>query len=86
MNEKFYIIDYTNSFFNIILGRGIQKKYRLYIDPDDDCLYQKTKRGIKRITEIYNNHTSLKTPMCNAIIIEKNKGIGSTLLQRRKTN
>jgi hypothetical protein len=84
VNEKFYIIDYTNPFFNIILGRGIQKKYRLYIDPDDDCLYQKTKKGIKRITEIYNNHTSLKTPMCNAIIIEKNKGIGSTLLQKEE--
>ena len=46
MNEKFYIIDNTNPFFNIILGRGIQK-YRLYIDPDDNCLYQKTKKGIK---------------------------------------
>ena len=70
--EDFYIIDYENPYFDIIFGRGIQKKYRLFIDPDDDCVYQKTKKGPKKITEIVtNNDISNSTPIMNTIIITK---------------
>jgi len=49
--EKFYIINQSNPYFDIIFGRGIQKKYRLYIDPDDDCIIKKIKEVLKRLPE-----------------------------------
>ena len=69
--EKFYIINQSNPYFDIIFGRGIQKKYRLYIDPDDDCIYQKNKRGPKKITEIISDtrNNDIEIPLMNSIII-----------------
>ena len=73
--EDFYIIDYENPYFDIIFGRGIQKKYRLFIDPDDDCVYQKTKKGPKKITEIVTNNDIFNSiPIMNTIIITKESG------------
>jgi len=43
VNERFYIIDYINPYFDVVLGRGIQKKYSFSIYQDDG-LYQKTKK------------------------------------------
>ena len=72
IKERFFIIDYDNPYFDIILGRSIQKKYRLYIDPDDDSLYQKTKKGPKHITQVCTN-TSNNAPLRNTLVIEKNE-------------
>ena len=71
ITEKFYVINYTNPYFEIIFGRGIQKKYRLYIDPDDDAVYQKIKKGIKQVTYIINSKSEI--PLVNSIIIEKDE-------------
>ena len=69
--EKFYIINQSNPYFDIIFGREIQKKYRFYIDPDDDCIYQKNKKGPKKITEIISNtrNNDIEIPLMNSIII-----------------
>jgi len=68
--DTFYIIDYTNSYYDIIIGRSIQKKYRLFIDPDDDAIYQKNDDNkCLKITEIINN--KIDTPLLNAIILSK---------------
>ena len=70
INDTFYIIDYTNFYYDIIIGRSIQKKYRLFIDPDDDSIYQKNDNNkFSKITEIINN--KINTPLLNAIIITK---------------
>jgi len=70
INERFFIIDYDNLYFDIILGRTIQKKYPLYTVPDGDSLYQKTKKGPKHLTQICTN-ISNNTPICNTPVTEK---------------
>ena len=81
IHDEFYIIDYTNSYYDIIIGRSIQKKYRLLIDPDDDAIYQKGENNtLIKITEIiYNNEHEI--PFVNAIIIstEEEKEFDETL-------
>jgi len=52
-----------------MFGKGIQKKYRLYIDPDDDAIYQKSKHGVKKVTNIINDETTIT--LLNSVIIEK---------------
>jgi len=46
IEEMFWVIDDDSSSYDIVIGRGIQKKYRLFIDPDDDGLYLKTDKGL----------------------------------------
>ena len=69
--EKFYIVDFNNPYFDIVMGRKIQKKYRLYLDPDDDCIYQKNKNNPKKITKIINNNNIDDIPLMNSIVITK---------------
>jgi len=57
----------------MIFGRGIQKKYRLFIDPDDDCIYQKNKKGAKKITEIIPNNETNDTSLVNTVVISNYK-------------
>ena len=59
VEELFWVIDDDSSSYDIIFGRGIQKKYRLLIDPDDDGLYVKTSKGLSFIaTAAEENNTS----------------------------
>jgi len=79
--DKFYIIDYTNPFYDIIIGRSIQKKYRILIDPDDDSIYQKNyNNSLTKIVEIINDNGN-DTPLINAVIIidEEEKEFNKTL-------
>ena len=70
--EDFYILDFDNPYFEMIIGRRVQKKYRFYIDPDDDCIYQKTKKGPKKITRIFlDSENRIQIPLMNAIIVSK---------------
>jgi len=69
--EKFYIINQDNPYFDIIFGRSIQKKYRLLIDPDDDFIYQKTRKGLKKIIQIINSNNTNNIPLMNAIYVSK---------------
>jgi len=71
VREKFFIINQNNPYFDIIFGRSIQKKYRLLIDPDDDHIYQKTKKGLKKITNIIIDTEKNNTPLMNTIFIFK---------------
>jgi len=71
--EDFYIIDYVNPYFDVIFGRGIQKKYRLFIDPDDDCIYQKNKKGAKMITEIIPNNEINDVSLVNTVVVSNYK-------------
>ena len=41
INSMFWILDYADECYDIILGRNSQKKNKLYIDSDDDGLYMK---------------------------------------------
>jgi len=41
INSLFWVLDDSDSCYDIILGRRSQKENRLYIDPDDDGLYMK---------------------------------------------
>lgn len=78
--DKFYIIDHTNPYYDIIIGRSIQKKYRLFIDPDDDSIYKKNDdNSLTKIAEIINNSNG--TPLINAVIIseEEEKEFEETL-------
>ena len=68
--EKFYIINQDNPYFDIIFG-SIQKKYRLLIDPDDDFIYQKTRKGLKKIIQIINLNDTNNIPLMNAIYVSK---------------
>ncbi|OUM56235.1 hypothetical protein PIROE2DRAFT_65651 [Piromyces sp. E2] len=70
--DKFYVIDHNNPHFDVIFGRGLQKKYRLFIDPDDDFIYQKTKNDPRKITKIISNKdiSDNKIPLMNSIIMK----------------
>ncbi len=41
INSIFWILEDSDTSYDIILGRSLQKEHRIYIDPDDDCLYKK---------------------------------------------
>ena len=45
INTMFWILNDEDMCYDIILGRRSQKEHRLYIDPDDDCLYKKNDNG-----------------------------------------
>jgi len=64
--------------YDIILGRVLQKEHRIYVDPDDDCLYKKRdnkkplciaapSRIPKIINSIYRISLNKNTPNCSTI-------------------
>jgi len=76
INEKFFIIDEKNPCFEIIFSRDLIKKYRFILDPDDDCIYQKTKNGLKKITNTTtttnnDNDNTNAIPLLNSIIVSE---------------
>jgi len=41
ISSIFWILEDSDPAYDVILGRELQKEHRIYIDPDDDCLYKK---------------------------------------------
>jgi len=58
IEEMFWVIDDDSSSYDIVFGRGIQKKYRLLIDPDDDGLYLKTDKSLTCVATAMEENTN----------------------------
>jgi len=41
INSIFWILEDSDPAYDIILVEFLQKEHRIYVDPDDDCLYIK---------------------------------------------